>query len=119
MDNETRKPIDLTVDKKDSELRIVWNDGARSFYTFDYLASMCPCANCKEKRYESQKNPLNVLSGTIGPAQLQSADMVGRYAINFSWSGGCSSGIYSFDYLDEIDPDKENSGSNEVNSRDL
>ncbi len=114
MNNEVRKPIDLTVDKKDSELRIVWNDGVRSIYSFDYLALMCPCANCKEKRYESHKNPLNVLSGPSGPAQLQSADMVGRYAINFSWSGGCASGIYSFDYLDEIDPQKKDSEAEEV-----
>ena len=101
---EEHHPVDLTVDKTARELRVEWADGARSVYGFDYLAAMCPCANCREKRVEMEKNPLHVLSDNYGPAELGDASMVGRYALNFSWQGGCSAGIYSFDYLRAIDP---------------
>lgn len=98
------KPVDLTADKAARELRIVWAGGRKSVFGFDYLSAMCPCANCREKRLERERNPLTVLTGPSGPAVLDDASMVGRYAIQFAWRGGCKSGIYSFDYLYEIDP---------------
>ncbi|MFP6868378.1 MAG: DUF971 domain-containing protein [Nitrospinota bacterium] len=101
---ETPMPVDLTVDKTTRELRIEWADGRRSVYGFDYLLGMCPCANCSEKRLEREKNPLAVLDAFEGPAEFGGAEMVGRYAINFSLKGRCTMGIYSFDYLYEIDP---------------
>ncbi len=100
------QPVDLTVDKRTREFRVEWADGRRSVFGFDYLSALCPCANCKEKRREREKNPLVVLSGPSGPAELENAEMVGRYAINFIWQGGCGAGIYSFDYLHDIDPQR-------------
>lgn len=97
-------PVDLTVDKRARQLRVAWASGEKSVFGFDYLAGLCPCANCKEKRREREMNPLVVLTGPGGPAELENAEMVGRYAINFIWRGGCGAGIYSFDYLYEIDP---------------
>ncbi len=105
--SEDARPVDLTVDKRARELRIEWAGGGRSVYGFDYLAAMCPCANCKEERKERERNPLAVLTGAGGPAELENAEMVGRYAINFIWRGGCGAGIYSFDYLMDIAPEKE------------
>ncbi|MBI4251080.1 MAG: DUF971 domain-containing protein [Candidatus Tectomicrobia bacterium] len=101
---EIPKPVDLTVDKRARELRIAWAGGSKSVFGFDYLSALCPCANCREKRLERERNPLAVLTGPTGPAVLDDASMVGRYAIQFAWRGGCRSGIYSFDYLYEIDP---------------
>ncbi|MEK6711102.1 MAG: DUF971 domain-containing protein [Nitrospinota bacterium] len=103
---EFPKPADLTVDKTARELRIVWAGGRKSAFGFDYLSAMCPCAICREKRAERERNPLALLTGPTGPVQLEDAGMVGRYAIQFAWRGGCRSGIYSFDYLYEIDPQR-------------
>ena len=107
---EGPRPMDLTVDKTERELRIEWADGVKSVYAFDYLAAMCPCAICREKRLEMENNPLHVVSGPLGPAELGDASMVGRYALNLTWQAGCSSGIYSFDYLRSIDPALRESG---------
>ncbi|MBI3127594.1 MAG: DUF971 domain-containing protein [Candidatus Tectomicrobia bacterium] len=104
MPEEYPKPVDLTVDKAGREFRVEWAGGRKSVFGFDYLMAMCPCANCREKRAERERNPLAVITGPTGPAQLDDAQMVGRYAIQFSWRGGCKMGIYSFDYLYEIDP---------------
>ncbi|MEE9274943.1 MAG: DUF971 domain-containing protein [bacterium] len=102
--DESPKPVDLTVDKTARELRIEWAGGEKSVYGFDYLVALCPCAICNEKRLEQVRNPLAVVSGPAGPAVLGDASMVGRYAMSLSWTGGCSSGIYSFDYLYSICP---------------
>ncbi len=105
------KPVDLTVDKRAREFRVEWASGERSVFGFDYLSAHCPCANCKERRKEIEKNPLHVLSGPTGSSELENAEMVGRYAINFIWKGGCGAGIYSFDYLYDIDPGRAQSAS--------
>lgn len=107
MSADAATPVDLTVDKRARQLRVEWASGERSAFGFDYLAALCPCANCKEKRRERERNSLVVLTGPEGPAELENAEMVGRYAINFIWRGGCGAGIYSFDYLYEIDPARE------------
>ncbi len=101
---EEHKPIDLTLDKTARELRIEWAEGRKSVYGFDYLAALCPCANCREKRLEKEQNPLYVLARPSGPAELDQAEMMGRYALHLTWKGGCASGIYSFDYLRSICP---------------
>ncbi|HBK78436.1 MAG TPA: DUF971 domain-containing protein [Nitrospinae bacterium] len=111
-------PVDLTLDKTARELRIEWVDGSKSQYGFDYLAAMCPCANCREKRIEMAKNPLHVVSGPLGPAEVGNASMVGRYALSITWQAGCVSGIYSFDYLRSIDPaNAEKDEAGEAGSR--
>ncbi|NIR47705.1 DUF971 domain-containing protein, partial [candidate division KSB1 bacterium] len=53
----------------------------------------------KEKQVAS---PLRVLSDKeviSEDLELREAQVVGRYALQFSWSDGHTEGIYSFDYL--------------------
>ena len=85
---EEHKPVDLTLDKTARELRIEWAEGRKSIYGFDYLAALCPCANCREKRLEKERNPLYVLAGSSGPAELDQAEMMGRYALHLTWKEG-------------------------------
>ena len=98
------RPVDMTLDKTARELRVEWDNGRKSVYGFDYLAAMCPCANCRETRREMENNPLRVVKGPLGPAEMADASMVGRYALSMKWQAGCASGIYSFDYLYDICP---------------
>jgi DUF971 family protein len=37
---------------------------------------------------------------------ISDLSLVGRYAINFRWSDGHDTGIYSFRYLRELDEDE-------------
>ena len=74
------------------ELAVRWEDGHESFYRFDDLRRRCPCAVCNERRQAGQ-----IL---LGPA-VQPLEMtpVGSYAVQFRWSDGHSSGIYTYDSL--------------------
>lgn len=102
MDAPTR--IDL---KKDRGLTVEWSDGTTSYYTIAYLRKMSPSAEMRQLREDMKKNPLTVLPSAprpSGPLVAESAGLVGNYAIKFRFSDGHDSGIYSWEYLREIDP---------------
>ncbi|HWP40271.1 MAG TPA: DUF971 domain-containing protein [Tepidisphaeraceae bacterium] len=103
--------------KKDQQLEIDWQDGLTSIYPISYLRSMCPCASCKLIREGSdphdlsptqKKKPLlTILPGNYsGQVTVAAAQMVGNYAIKLTFSDGHDTGIYSFEYLRQISPQK-------------
>lgn len=103
MDAPTK--IDL---RKDRGLTIEWPDGATSYYSIAYLRRMSPSADMRQLRDEMQKNPLTVLPASSaragGPLIALSAELVGNYALKIRFSDGHDTGIYSWQYLRDIDP---------------
>ena len=87
----------------DSGLRITWADNHVSHFTASGLRRACPCAQCVNE-WTGQR----VLKPESIPEELIINDLslVGRYAINFRWSDGHETGIYSFRYLRELDEDE-------------
>ena len=60
-------------------------------------------------REEMARNPLTVLppsAGHAGPLEATGAELVGQYAIRITFSDGHDTGIYSWSYLRQIDPDR-------------
>jgi len=105
-------PLKLNL-KRDEKLEVVWPDGTTSVFTLGYLRSMCPCATCKEVRAakSQKKTSLTILPGNFAePLRVETAEMVGNYAIRIDWSDQHSSGIYSFDYLAELAGAQQKSG---------
>ena len=104
-------PIRLNL-KKDEKLEIEWQDGLKSVYPLGLLRSMCPCAMCREVREEDKgpksRSKLNLLPGNYSnPLTVLDAELVGGYAMRLDWSDNHGSGIYSFQYLREISPQKK------------
>ena len=96
-------PAQLDV-KKDKGLSIVWSDGASSNFDLATLRSACPCAKCKEEREQAGKSLLRVMPGNYtDDLKIAAAELVGNYAIRLIWSDGHDLGIYSFDFLRELD----------------
>lgn len=88
---------------------IEWDDGHRTHYTFQWLRDACPCATCTEDRNghnrkagEPVKAAPSLLPMYKAPVKPTEVKPVGRYALNFHWNDGHSSGIYSWDYLREM-----------------
>ena len=103
-------PLRLNL-KRDEQLEIEWQDGLVSVYPLTLLRSMCPCAACRAAREQEQTRPkgrLTVLSGPVhsGPPRVVDAELVGGYALRLEWSDNHGSGIYSFQYLRELSPQK-------------
>lgn len=97
--------IDL---KKEEALTIDWSDGHRSVYPIAYLRRLSPSADAKALREELESNPLAVLppgsGGSNEPLRAESAELVGNYAIRIRFSDGHHTGLYSWTYLRQIDP---------------
>jgi DUF971 family protein len=83
---------------------ITWNDGHFSSYPSWYLRENCTCASCVEEFTGKRK----IFHGDV-PSTLERLSVVpvGNYALNFGWSDGHSTGIYTFDYLRKLCPCSE------------
>ncbi|GBL40218.1 MAG: DUF971 domain-containing protein [Nitrospiraceae bacterium] len=92
------EPKDMSwVDK--GVLGIEWNDGHKSVYPVRYLRQQCPCAACVDEwsgvlRLQPGDVPIVIM--------LQDVQPVGRYALQFTWSDGHDTGIYSYGLLRRI-----------------
>jgi DUF971 family protein len=89
------RPTNITVDKARKRVHIDWNDGAVRSYSFDQLRAACPCAECKA--YKTDDSPLR--QAILVSTGLDSAQLVGNYAIQFIWDDGHRFGIFTWDYL--------------------
>jgi DUF971 family protein len=90
------------IEENDSEISIVWSDETESRYNAAELRKACPCAGCinewtGEKILKSDAVPDNL--------SFSSISIVGRYALNFHFSDGHETGIYSFQFLKQL-PEK-------------
>lgn len=92
------EPIEI-VEEENGEVSIGWSDGSSSRFTAAQLRRACPCAGCVnewtgEKMLDPAKIPDDLTFRNIG--------IVGRYALNFNFSDGHETGIFSFKYLKEL-----------------
>jgi DUF971 family protein len=95
--------------QRDRALTVHWTDGRISIYPVLYLRKMSPSADTRMLREEMARNPLTVLpasAGGSGPVTATGAELVGHYAIKIQLSDGHDTGLYSWDYLREIDPSR-------------
>lgn len=83
----------------ESGVRITWADDRVCQYTAAGLRRACPCAQCVNE-WTGQR----VLKPDTIAEELTISDLsiVGRYALNFRWSDGHETGIYSFRYLRDL-----------------
>jgi len=98
------KPLDIAVDLKQREVRFKWQDGHTTAYGLDFLRANCPCAVCDEAREKAASDPLYILPpDMMNPSGDLDADrpvqIVGQYALQFFWADGHRTGIYTYDYL--------------------
>lgn len=83
----------------EAKLRITWGDDFMTFYSAPNLRRVCPCAQCvNEWTGQRTLNP-DSISDNI---EFRDIEIVGRYALNFKFSDGHETGIYSFSYLREV-----------------
>ena len=92
------QPVQI-IEESDSELTIKWSDDTESRYTAAQLRRACPCAACvNEWTGEKMLDPAKVPDDLT----LSNTSLVGRYALNFRFSDGHETGLYSFTYLRDV-----------------
>ncbi len=77
-------------------ISIAWSDGQTCLFPHRYLRLQCACAACVEEMTGRQ-----LLNVAMVPEDIIAVDYleVGRYALQFLWSDGHSTGIYPFTML--------------------
>ena len=83
----------------DSTLRITWADEKECSYRSVDLRRMCPCAQCVNEWTGERTLKPEAIAEEL---EIRDLSLVGRYAINFKWSDGHDTGIYSFRFLREL-----------------
>jgi DUF971 family protein len=97
------EPLQI-IEESDSEITIAWSDNLETAYEAADLRRKCPCAGCvNEWTGERTLKPETIAE----EVSFSSIAVVGRYALNFNFSDGHDTGIYSFKYLRELS-DKKN-----------
>jgi DUF971 family protein len=87
------------IEDSDGFLSIKWSDDSETKYSPAQLRRACPCASCvNEWTGEKMLIPSTIDDGLT----FSTISIVGRYALNFHFSDGHDTGIYSFKYLSEM-----------------
>ena len=92
------EPVQI-IEETDSELSIAWSDDSESHYKAVELRRVCPCAGCVDE-WTGKK----VLRDESVPDDISFShiSIVGRYALNFHFSDGHETGIYTFAMLRKL-----------------
>jgi DUF971 family protein len=89
-----------SVGRSGGGIKIVWQDGRECIYSGEYLRGHCPCAVCKATPGHPPPRPI-----PAGKVEVRSANPIGWYALQFVFSDGHDTGIYSYEMLRKICPE--------------
>jgi DUF971 family protein len=92
------EPVQI-VEESDREISIKWSDDSETRYSASQLRRSCPCAGCIDEWTGKKTLDDAKIADDI---TITHTSIVGRYALNFHFSDGHDTGIYSFKYLHEL-----------------
>ncbi len=85
------------------ELAIRWNDASETYLPLEYLRRCCPCAGCGGEPDVLGRVVRPEVTHTSESFQLRGFQFVGGYAIQPTWEDGHNSGLYTYQYLKQLD----------------
>jgi len=92
------KPAEVKIG--DVNVEVSWSDGHVSRYAFRELRLACPCALCVDEWTGQPRLDPRGVPMDVRPTEMRS---IGRYALQFIWTDGHNSGIYTYDKLRALD----------------
>ena len=102
-DTQNSMPTPTSIQAIGEEIAILWADGSESYYPMQHLRKFSPSAeNVGERDLMGQ-----LIGGGQGPKEFPGVtvvgwEIVGGYAVQFRFSDGHNTGLYSYQYLKEI-----------------
>jgi DUF971 family protein len=96
-------PKQVKIFKKDN-LKITWEDSTETILSLKYMRDECPCAGCKGETIllKTYRPPAPTVV-TPEMYQVKNIEVVGEYAIQVTWKDGHNTGIYSWDYIKQLE----------------
>jgi DUF971 family protein len=92
------EPLQI-IEESDAEISIVWSDDAETKYNAADLRRNCPCAGCVNEWTGEKMLKDETVSDDLNFSHIS---VVGRYALNFHFSDGHETGIFTFPYLRKL-----------------
>jgi len=89
-------PSEIGPSEDETKLRIVWGDGVAAEYVPRELRLLCPCAGCVDEMTGVRTLTPEQVVLDVYPSAIH---YVGRYALQFVWSDGHSTGFYTYELL--------------------
>ena len=80
-------------------IRIGWNTGDTYVVPYFELRCQCPCAACVDEKTGKRILRREEIDEAV---RVTSAQVIGRYAVNLTWSDGHQTGMYHFDRLHDL-----------------
>ena len=99
MTNPKITPSTIEPTEDGTALRMVWGDGHTSVFAPQRLRLLCPCAGCVDEMTGKRILDPAAIPENIYPTAIH---YVGRYALQFMWSDGHSTGFYPFEMLRNV-----------------
>ncbi|MGD9564284.1 MAG: DUF971 domain-containing protein [Pyrinomonadaceae bacterium] len=87
------------IEENDREVTIEWSDNTETRYNAVQLRRACPCAGCIDEWTGKKTLDDTAVADDLG---FKHTSIVGRYALNFHFTDGHETGIFSFAYLREL-----------------
>lgn len=106
------RPTNITLDRQTALLKIDWSNGHSCEYPLSHIREACPCVECRGGHHNMGINnaPQDLLRLTPARSyKVEHVEIVGNYAIQFYWDDGHHTGIYTWDYLHHLCPQKNQS----------
>ncbi len=95
-------PVDMSLHNKSRRFDIAFDDGAEYRFSYEFLRVFSPSAEVQGHAPGEEK--LQVGKMNVG---IDGVDAVGNYALRFRFDDGHDSGLYSFEYLEELGKNQE------------
>jgi DUF971 family protein len=92
------EPVQI-IEESESSVSIKWSDDRETFFTAAELRRSCPCAGCVNE-WTGEK--MLEAASVADDLSFKHISIVGRYALNFHFSDGHDTGIFSFAYLRQL-----------------
>lgn len=75
---------------------VEWTDGSFKRYRLSDLQKECPCSHCVDESTGDRTAKAGAVKEDVRGRRVYS---VGRYALRIEFTSGCSTGIYSYEFL--------------------
>jgi DUF971 family protein len=80
-------------------LELVWAPDRTARLPFRLLRESCPCAACVDENTGQKILDISTIPDDIRPDAI---GFSGNYALKIGWSDGHHTGLFTWDYLDEL-----------------
>ena len=89
----------IRLERNATDMELTYEGDNKFTVTYDDLRHACPCAKCSPLRNEDESSKSLRRQIESMAAEKPKVRTIGKYALAFDWTHGCSSGIYRFERI--------------------